>query len=375
MKKIIWVIIILLIIWGIVALGGGENELVSEEPIKIGAILPLTGNASFYGEYGKQGLELALEDINNDGGVNGHPLEIVYEDSLGQPKAGLQAINKLIFEGFKVIIGDIISGVTLTMAPVAEKNKVILIANGSATPKMREAGDYIFRTKASADIEVVAGIDFIEKLKVDEVAFLYQNSEYGTSIFNTMKSGLQKIGINVDGEERFEIGTTDMRTQLTKLMSSDSDYIILAGYPKQIGFILKQADELGMSKNFFAHSGSIGPDIIKVAGDSAEDLIFLYESQIDNSQKRTLAFFENYRRKYNEEPELFSMIAYDTLFVLRDKIEECSLDTDCIKDSLYNTKNFEGISGKISFDKNGDIIREFFTPMTIKQGRFIKYEE
>jgi branched-chain amino acid transport system substrate-binding protein len=374
-KKIIWALILLIAIFGFWQLSQRPSD--SEEYIVIGAVLPLSGSAAnFYGEYAQRGLELAKKEINNSGGINGKKLSIIYEDSQGQPRVGVQAINKLIAQNIKTVIGDPISGVTLSIAPFAEKNKVLVITPGSAAPGVTTAGDYIFRTKVSASVESKKAAEFIARfLNVRKIDFLYQNSDYGAGVFNAMKTNIEKEGLTVGQEELFEVGSFDMRTQLLKLRGSDSDLILMAGYPKEIGQVLKQASELGIKKKFFAHSGSVGPDIVEIADQSADELIFLYEISLDFSDSRTTNFFASYRARYSQEPELFSFLAYDTLYLLRDKIEKCGIDSDCIRDALYNDPPLDGISGELSFDHNGDITRNIFTLFVIKDGKSIKFED
>ena len=365
--------IILSILLLLIACNSSSQEASSED-IKIGAILPLTGGAaSFYGKYATQGLELARDEINANGGIDRKNLTIVYEDSQGQITRGLSAFNKLQAEGITVIIGDIVSGVTLAIAPEAEKNKILLIAPGSASPKLSEAGDYVFRTKVSAQLESKTAADFIKNsLGANRVAFLYQNSDYGFGVFSAMKADLLSLGAEIVGEEKFDIGDADMRTQLLKLKGTGANYILLAGYPQEVGLILKQANELGVTQKFFAHSGSVGPDVIRMAGPAANGLIYLYEIDLNRSRQNTERFVEEYHSKYSEDPELFSSLTYDTLMLIKEHIKGCGLDSTCLKNTLY-TADFEGVTGKITFDHNGDIIREKFTPMIIRNNAFMFY--
>jgi branched-chain amino acid transport system substrate-binding protein len=365
------VVVVIVTVWIVV-----NQKSTKDNAIKIGAILSLTGGSSFYGEHAQRGIDFALSKINSSGGINGKSLSIVYEDSQGQPKIGVDAIGKLIAEGTKVIVGGDVSGITLAMAPIAEQNKILLIAPAGAAPAITNAGDYIFRTKVSAAVESKTVAQYIANvLKVKKVAFLYQNSDYGKGVFTPFKADIAAFGVSTIAEENYETDSTDFRTQLTKLKNKSADLIVLAGYPKEVGEILKEAYELGINKTFFAHSGSIGPDIIKVGGDSANGLIYMSEIKLDLNDIATADFYAAYKQKYNEDPEIFSMLGYDTLMVLSDGLKKCSLDSECIKNYLYGVKNYPGITGLISFDQNGDIVRDSFSTYTIQNGQFVPYEE
>jgi len=366
----------LVLVIGLIWWGQARREEVKDS-IRIGVLMPLSaGTGSFYGQYGRRGLELAQEKINAEGGINGSNLQLVYENSEGKPRVGVQAITKLLNEEIRVFIGDQISGVTLAVAPIVEENKALLIVPGSASPKVSEAGDYIFRTKVSANIESKTAAQFIaQDLGAKRVAFLYQNSDYGVGVFAALKTDATQAGMQIVAEELFDIGATDVRSQLAKLKNSAAEYILVAAYPQETGVIMRQAKELGVQQKFFVHSGSIGPDTIKEAGAAADGLLFLYEIRLDTSREETDEFIKRYREKYGEQPELFSSLAYDTLLLLADKARTCSTDTECLKGALYQTRDFAGVTGVIGFDSNGDIVRNDFTPMTIIGGQFVRYDQ
>jgi branched-chain amino acid transport system substrate-binding protein len=280
-------------------------------------------------------------------------------------------MNKLVAQGHKFVVGDQISGVTLSVAPIAEENKIIHIAPGSSNPKVTDAGDYTFRTKVSATVESKAVTAYlVDDLKITSAAFLYQNSDYGKGVFNAVKADLDAGEIAITASESFEVGATDLRTQLLKIKATNPDIIVLTGFAKEVGQIMKQAKELGVTAKFIAHSGSIGPDIVKVGGASADGLLALLETSPDMSDPRTKSFYDRYISRYKEEPEVFTLLAYDTLILLGNQVRACDEDVECVKKGLYKLKE-EGITGTMSFDKNGDIVRNSFTLFTIKDSKFV----
>ena len=370
-KKLIIGFLGLVLITGVIFVSAVKNK--PDDSIKIGAILSLTGGSSaFYGEHAKRGIDIAVAKINSSGGINGKSLSVVYQDSQGQQSDGISALNKLMAEGVKVIIGGDVSGITLAMAPVAEKNKVILIAPAGAAPAITNAGDYIFRTKVSAAVESKIVAQYLgQEQKIKKVAFLYQNSDYGKGVFVPFKADLDVVGVKTVAEENYQLDSLDFRTQLTKLKASPAEVIILAGFSKEVGEILKEAREFGIEKKFFAQSGAVGPDVIKFGGKSADGLVYLSELMPDVSNPATADFLKVYKQKYNEDLEFFSMLACDTLMVIGDGLKKCSDNTDCLKSYLYSIKDYPGITGPISFDQNGDIVRNTLVPFTIKNGQFV----
>lgn len=347
------VIVLVLIGWFVL------NKTKAGETLKLGAALSLSGTtSSFYGEYAQRGLEIARNEVNAAGGVLGKQVEIVYEDTGGDKKLAVNAINKLIQGGNSFIFGDPVSGTTLAMAPIAEAQKVLLFAPGASNPNMTTAGDYIFRTKLSAAVEgVEAGKYIAQVMQPKRVAFIYQNSDYGKGVFESFKKELEAAKIKIVKNEPFATGSNDMRSNLLSIKSENPDLVVIAAFPKEVGIIMKQAKEVGINSQFFTHSGSVGPDIDLVAGKSAEGLKYLTELDLSASNTKRIEFSKVYSAKYNKDPELFSSLAYDAFMLTTDAIKSCgSVDADCIKAYLYSIKDYDGASGKTSFDQNGDIV-------------------
>jgi branched-chain amino acid transport system substrate-binding protein len=159
------------------------------DEIKIGAILPLTGEAAEYGEDAKLGIDLAVEEINAAGGINGKMIQVVYEDSQATPSQGVAAIQKLItVDKVPVIIGAMASSVTLAIAPIAEENKVVLLSPASTAPQITEAGDYIFRNEVSDAYGGKAQAELTwDELGIKNVAILCINNDYGVGTADTFK--------------------------------------------------------------------------------------------------------------------------------------------------------------------------------------------
>ncbi|MFZ3091499.1 MAG: ABC transporter substrate-binding protein [Nitrospirota bacterium] len=188
-------------------------EKKEEKEIKIGAILPLTGDAAKWGNNTKNGIDLAVEKVNNAGGINGRKLKILYEDTQGTPKNGVAAIQKLItIEKVPAVIDDSMSTVTLAMSPIAEKSKVVLLATGATAPKISEAGDYIFRIWNSDDLEGKVSAKFVyDDLKLYNAAILYINNDYGNGLESVFKKAFEKLGGRIISSESFGQGDTDFR--------------------------------------------------------------------------------------------------------------------------------------------------------------------
>lgn len=337
---------------------GSTGQLDKNNEIVIGAILSLSGStSSFYGEYNKNALDLYVEELNKKGGIGGKRVRIEYQDSKGDKVSAMQAFNAMHTQGISYFIADI-SPVVVGVAPIANEKKSILIGTSASNPTISNMGEYIFRTKLSAETEGEIAAEYLStKLKPKSVAFLYQSSDYGVGVFNSFGPIIKASGVKVLAEEKYDKDSTDMRTQLSKIRQQNPELLILAGFPKEVGRIVKQAKEIGINSRLFAHSGSIGPDIELIAGSSSSGMLYFTELHEDSVKFKE--FKDTYVAKYGASPELFAANAYDAITLLVDGIRQCRgglAEVGCVKNTLASTKNFQGVAGNITFDKNGDLI-------------------
>ena len=359
MKKIFALLLIALI-----CLSCGKKE---EDVIKIGAILPLTGSAAIWGQNVKKGIDLAVEEANENGGINGRKISLLYEDSQGLPKEAVTALQKLINrDKIQVVIGDVASSCVLSMAPIAEKNEVVLLSPGASNPDITNAGEYIFRNWHSdlAEGEFLAKYLFNTK-KVNAVSVVYVNNGYGKGLEKIFKTTFENLGGKIETSESFEQGSTFFKSQISKLSSCKSNFVFLAGYPQEIPLLLRQAKEMGINKQFVCSSAFEDPQILKVAGNAAEEVIYDYPKQGDTAQLYVKQFHSNYLKKYNELPGALSDNGFDALNLIRFAIKNSGSSGKNIKEGLLNIKNYPGVAGNTSYDQNGDIIKEFVLKMVL----------
>jgi branched-chain amino acid transport system substrate-binding protein len=368
-KTILWLVVVIIILVGI-WYGVSRKPIAptTKEPIKIGAILPLTGEAAVWGENVKTGIELAKEEINKKGGINGRKLEIIYEDGQCDSKTGVSAAQKLItVDKVQVIIGEVCSSVTLAIAPIANQNKVVLITPASSADSISQAGEYIFRNYPRNSQFLDKIIELIEKLNKKKIAILFVNNDYGVGLkdYALQKISKEKI-VLVEGHDQKE---TDFRTTLTKLKSFNPDAVILATYYEDGALILKQAKEMKINALFLGTDAFDDPKVIEIAKEAAEGLIF--SAVKPEAGPKFSEFKKAYIEKYNKEPVFLSDFAYDTLNIIVEAIEKGNYKGEDIKNYLYSIKNFPGASNLISFDENGDLINPSFTLKTIKNGKIV----
>lgn len=352
---------------------GCKKEEPQAKEIKIGAILPLSGGSAQYGIWIKEALELGREEIDAKGGINGKPLVILYEDDQADPKIAANAMQKLAaFDRVPVVYGSWASSCVLAQAPIAEKTKTVVIGE-AISPKIRDAGDYVFRMQPDARYYVRQLVPFVRhNLKISKVTTLYVNNDFGSDQAKVFSDEFEKLGGRIFSSDAFEQGATDFKTELTKVKAENPEAIFCPAYT-EIAVILRQAKELGITQQFFASVPFENPDIVKAAGDAAEGVIYPHHFDSDSTDSDVRDYQRRYRAKYGHSSEGFGALAYDGIYIIAHVLKEYGESADGIKEGLYNVKNFRGVTGETAFDSYGDVIKPIIIK-TVRNGRFVRYE-
>jgi branched-chain amino acid transport system substrate-binding protein len=339
--------------------------------VKIGAVLPLTGEFAKYGDSAKKGIQLAIEEINESGGINKDSLVIVFEDDQANPTKAVSALQKLIsFDKVPAVIGAMPSSGTLAMAPIAEKNKVVLLSPMSTAPKITDSGDYIFRNCTSDNFEgQIMGEYATNQMKLKDFALLYIKNDYGIGLKDVFKATVEKAGGKILAEEGFEQGENNFRTTLTKIKSLKPQAVYVIGYNEMIQ-IFKQSSEIGLKTQYLSAIMLKDKALIDKIGKPAEGAVLTSWGYDPNSPDNAAKSFKDaFRKKYNMEPDVFACQSYDAAKLIAKAMQEKGVLPDQIKSGLYNIKNYPGASGTTTFDKNGDVIKPIDI-VKIEKGNF-----
>ena len=375
-NQIIIGVIIVVIIIGAVWYGVSRKST-EEGPVKIGVILPLSGKIANWGDSAKGGIDVAVEEINKAGGIDGKKVEIVYEDDQCDKTKATTAVQKLInIDNIKVIIGPLCSGSVLAAAPVAENAKVIMLGFGS-TAAISSAGDYIFRhTYSDAYQGVFLANQIKDVLDINKIGIVYVNNDYGKGLFDGFNDEFTKLGGYISNVESYNLDVTDFRTIIAKIKNSQPEAVLLISYGGKGGLIVKQAKELGVNLQIFASDNFGSEDVIKSGGDSVENVIFSSSIPLNEEDLMVQDFKNKYFALNGNNPSILFVAAsgYDAAKIIFDTVGSVGYNSDAIKNYFYGLKDYNGISGKISFDENGDATKDFMF-QTIKNGQFVPYEQ
>ncbi len=333
----------------------------SPEPFVIGALDSLTGVGETYGVPLSQSKLLAVEEINAAGGVNGRMLKLIIEDSKCNAQDAITAYNKLTdVEGVKIILGPTCSSGTLGIAPLAEKEGVVLLSPSSTSPDITNAGDYIFRTAINA---LLVGTDIGNTLWVEGVrrlATLTESTDYVEGVRRTVVTRFEELGGTVTAAESYSSDIIDFRSQITKLINEEPDAMLVAVQGEASGgTILKQVRELGYNGPIYSEIVPTGTEALKIAGEAATGLKAVVPNpDLDTSVGRE--FLVNYKARYDGVAPWpwFQGSAYDDVHIAAECLRQTDDDQDAdgFRDCLYNLTWSGAIGDDYSFDENGDVV-------------------
>lgn len=344
--------------------GGGEAP---KGTIKIGANLELSGGVSSYGQSISEGIDLAVEEINKAGGINGQTLEVVKADNKSDAAESTNAAIKLMTQDKVVaIIGAATSGNTKAMTQLSNDNKIpVITPTGTAddvTFKDGKVNEYMFRTCFIDPFQGDVAARFaLNDLKVKNAAiYIDSASDYSKGLAASFKEAFTKGGGEIVSEEAFVAKDTDFRSTLTRIKGTNPDFLYVPGYYEEVGLIVKQARELGITVPIMGGDGLDSPKMVELAGADALNQVFLTNHYSSKDPDPAIQkFVEAFKAKYNgKEPDAFAALGYDSVQFLADAIKRAgSTDSSKIKDALAATKDLKVVSGVLTIDEKHNPIK------------------
>lgn len=332
---------------------------------KLGYDLELSGAVAAYGNAGKNGANLAVDEINKSGGINGKQITVVSKDNKSDNAEAATVVSNLINnDKVNAVIGSMTSGAVKSMTPNITKGAVPLVTvNVSSVPAGVTNGkvnEYIFRStfQDSYQGKVLANYTTNE-LKAKKVVLYYDNSsDYAKGIAKSFEKTYD--GKIVD-KVSFQSGDKDFQATLSKIKGEDFDAIVMPGYYNETGLITKQARELGIEQPILGGDGFADPTFITLAGDAAATNVYYVSGYSAKAlaTDTTTKFIAAYQAKYKSEPSMFDALSYDAVYMVKQAAEDTKAKTSvAVKDGLAKLKNFKGATGEITVDKDHNPVKE-----------------
>jgi branched-chain amino acid transport system substrate-binding protein len=342
--------------------GGNGTTADTGDTIRVGVYGDLTGQTSSFGQSTKNGIELAVEEINKAGGVNGKQIQLIIEDDQGRPEQAKTVVSKLINQDrVHAVLGEVASTNSLAAAPVAQEAKIPMITPSSTNPKVTEVGDYISRVCFIDPFQGSVMAKFAANtLKAKTAAILGDvNSDYSKGLTQFFEEEFSKLGGRVLAKEAYAQTDPDFKGQLTKIRNLNPDVLYIPGYYGQVGIIAKQARELDMDMPLLGGDGWDSPELWKLGGPSLQNSFISNHYSAENPAPEIQNFVKAYQAKFGVVPDSLAALAYDAAKVLADAIKRAGGAGDAakLKDAINATKNFQGVTGMITLDANRNAVK------------------
>lgn len=351
--------------------GGSKSSSTGEKVIKVGYIGPLTGDVKTFGESTKNGVALAIEQAGNKAGD--YKIELVTADDRNDATEAVNVATKLMTQDkVKAIVGSVTSKTTIAVSQLANDNKVVMITGTGTSPKVtvdnNKRKDFIFRACFIDPFQGTVGAKFAtETLKAKTAAILYdQSNDYTIGLANNFKDNFVKNGGQILSMEAYAQNDVDFSAVLTNIAKEKPDILYLPDYYQKVSLIGKQAREKGINAIFL---GGDGWDSTELDYKTMEGGYFTSHYSPDDPRPEIKTWVDAYKAKYNSVPDAFATLGYDATNLVLNAIKTANSDDSTkIKDALQATKDFTAVTGKLSFDNDGNPIKPAVI-LQIKNGK------
>jgi branched-chain amino acid transport system substrate-binding protein len=337
--------------------GGNANEIV------LGHYASMTGSEATFGQSTDHGIQLAVDEINAASGIKGKKLRVITYDDKGDAKEAGTAVTRLISkDGVVAVLGEVASGLSLAGAPVCQDNSVPMVTPSSTNPKVTKVGDMIFRVCFIDPFQGWVCAKFArenDKVKAAKAAILYdQAAPYAVGLQEEFDKAFTKLGGTITTKQTYTAGDQDFSAQLTAIRSSQPDVVFVPGYYTDVGNIAIQARKLGITAPLLGGDGWDSSKLGQIGGKAIDGSFYSNHYSHQDPSPRVQDFIQKYKSKFGETPDGLAALGYDAARILADAIGRAKSTAGAdIAAELAQTKDFDGVTGRISIDKDRNAVK------------------
>lgn len=351
---------------------GQSGKSGGEGTIKIGFFGPLSGDAATDGVHGKNAAQLAIDEANAAGGINGTKLELVAEDDQAKPQEALKAVQKLITTtGVDAVMAGSYSTPVKTVAPTIQSARVPMTVSIATHPAVTEGGKYIFQVVYTGKVQGASMASFVIERQLKKFIVFYDESDYGITTSEAFAAKLEELGGKVVAKRSFKFGEKDFNPLIALIKQQPVDGVYVVGYYNEAAQIVRQAREQGVNVPFFGVDGFDSPKFLELGGDAVNGVIFSTSFSTEDPRPIVQNFVSSYKQKYGELPSMVAAQAYDATRILIEAIKKAgSRDKEAIRNAIAEIKDFDGVTGKISsFNSLNQAVKPIVF-IEVKDGKF-----
>lgn len=333
----------------------------SGDEIRIGEFGSLTGNDATFGLSTNKGIRLAIDEANEKGGLKGKKIKLITLDDQGRDTEAVQVVTRLITqENVVAVLGEVASSRSKAAAPIAQEYKIPMISPSSTNPEVTKIGDYIFRVCFIDPFQGYVMAKFAtENLKVKKAAILRDvKNDYSVGLADVFSSEIKKMGGEIVADLSYQAGDVDFKAQLTQIRSKSPEAIFIPGYYTEVGLIAKQARDLGIKAPFLGGDGWDSSKLSEIGKESVNGSYFSNHYTSESTDPAVQDFIKRFKEKYGDTPDGLAAMGYDAAKILLAAIERApEIKPQSIRDEIAKTKDFAGVTGKISINEGRDAVK------------------
>lgn len=361
----------------LVALALGGCRQAEQRTLVVGMVAPLTGTGARFGESQRNGVQLALDQINAAGGIDGQRVELVVEDTKTEPPKAVTAFTRLAERPDVVaLFGSAASLDVPAYLAQVDRAGIPHLLPVAVLPSITEAGSkFTFRSALNDKIAAQKMADFVvNRLGARKVALLIEDSAFGETGLMFAKEA-QRLGVPPLTVERLKRGDVDVKPQLTKIQSTGATHIQFWGYYAEFALVAKQLRELGYNATLMGNQAPVNDKTLELGGPALEGALNVCLFVPTAKLPRIQTFVNDYRRRYGAAPDTWAAQSYDGMQLLADAIRRGGTTRQGIRDALAATKDFDGVTGKISFTPSGDAAFRGTSVVKVSGGTYVPFEQ
>ena len=350
----------------------GDGPKQESNEIVIGEFGSLTGTTATFGISTRNGIDLAIEEVNQAGGVLGKKIRVIVEDDQGKPEEAQTVVTKLINKDRVVaVLGEVASSRSLAAAPVCQNNRIPMITPSSTNPKVTQIGDYIFRVCFIDPFQGFVMAKFAsESLKIKNVAVLRDiKNDYSVGLADVFVENFKKMGGNIVTDLSYSEGDTDFSAQLTSIRATNPQAIFVPGYYTEVGLIGRQARKLGITIPLMGGDGWDSPKLWEIGGEALNDCYYSNHYSVEDPNPAIQKFVADYKKRFNQVPDALAALGYDAARILFHAFRTSGgTDPAKVRDVIAQTKDFPGVTGSITIDANRNAVKPAVV-LRVKNGK------
>ncbi|UWZ40589.1 branched-chain amino acid ABC transporter substrate-binding protein [Dactylosporangium roseum] len=353
-------------------LASGGSKSSDSGPIVLGMLTPLSGSSSAIGPYMKNGAQLAIDEINDKGGVNGRKLQLKVEDDACDAKSAAAGANKLVTEGVKISVGGYCSGATLPTLPIFEKANVpMIIPAANSTELVKQHKKNVFLINGTGTQQADAALKFMKKQGATKVALMDDNTSYSKDIADTTAKLLTGSPA-LAGRQSVTAGESDYSANVNAVLKTNPDFIYWTGYYQEGGLIIRQLRQAGYKGSVMVADGSVDQKLVDIAGAANAEGVFATMTQTPDTLSGADGWIANYKAKFGADPGPYSTQSYDAVRVAAEAIKKAgSTDGTAVIKALEGVDGLQLFSGPLKFTADHTLSSGGFQILVVQNGKIV----